>query len=147
VSDANVNQEEISAPRSDWVALLVITTMTTCTKPYDNKTTTRTSFSCKKQEAESQVFYNSSKSDCLQKSVIVAKSKPQINKLTLRLPISKEQKPCLIRQIKSNCYTDVTAAIDGQVSKIDIQPGQLVVRTITTSTIMKRGLPILKKRN
>jgi hypothetical protein len=57
-----------------------------------------------KQEAESQVriLQQAAKATAFQKSVIVANQKPQINKLTLRLPISKEPKPCLIRQIKSN---------------------------------------------
>jgi membrane fusion protein (multidrug efflux system) len=38
-------------------------------------------------------------------------------------------------------YTAITAAIDGQVSKIDIQPGQLVQpgQSFLSSTTMKLG--------
>jgi membrane fusion protein (multidrug efflux system) len=69
-----------------------------------------------KQEAETQVriLQQQQKASSFQKSVIEAKSK-----------VSSKQTE--VEAAKLNLtYTVVTAAIDGQVSKVDIQPGQLV---------------------
>jgi membrane fusion protein (multidrug efflux system) len=62
-------------------------------------------------------------SQCFSKSVVVAKSKATDKQTDVADANIKELKHCLTRNLS---YTAITAAIDGQVSKIDIQPGQLV---------------------
>jgi membrane fusion protein (multidrug efflux system) len=81
-----------------------------------------------KQEAESQVriLQQQEKSSSYQKSVIVAKSKVS-NKQTEVAAANIKRANAMLEAAKLNLsYTVITAAIDGQVSKIDIQPGQLV---------------------
>ena len=81
-----------------------------------------------KQEAESQVriLQQQQKASAYQKSVIVAKSKAS-DKMTEVAAANIKKAQALLDAAKLNLsYTVITAAIDGQVSKIDIQPGQLV---------------------
>ena len=81
-----------------------------------------------KQEAENQVriLQQQQKASAFQKSVIVAKSKAS-DKLTEVAAANIKRAQALLDAANLNIsYTVITAAIDGQVSKIDIQPGQLV---------------------
>ncbi len=81
-----------------------------------------------KQEAESQVrtLQQQEKSSVYQKSVLVAKSKVT-DKQTEVAAANIKKSNAMLETAKLNLsYTVITAAIDGQVSKIDIQPGQLV---------------------
>jgi membrane fusion protein (multidrug efflux system) len=55
----------------------------------------------------------------------VAKSKATDKQTDVADANIKELKHCLTPMLNLS-YTAITAAIDGQVSKIDIQPGQLV---------------------
>ncbi|WP_281322389.1 HlyD family secretion protein [Flavobacterium aestivum] len=81
-----------------------------------------------KQEAENQVriLQQQQKASAYQKSVIEAKSRVT-NKQTEVAAANIKKAKALLEVAQLNLtYTVVTAAIDGQVSKIDIQPGQLV---------------------
>ncbi|MBF4472548.1 HlyD family secretion protein [Flavobacterium sp. HJJ] len=81
-----------------------------------------------KQEAESQVriLEQQQKASSYQKSAIEAKSRVS-DKQTLVAAANIKKAKALLEAAQLNLtYTVVTAAIDGQVSKIDIQPGQLV---------------------
>jgi membrane fusion protein (multidrug efflux system) len=81
-----------------------------------------------KQEAESQltILKNQQKASNFQKSVIVAKSNVS-NKQTEVAAANIKRAQAMLDAAKLNLdYTVVTASIDGQVSKIAIQPGQLV---------------------
>lgn len=81
-----------------------------------------------KQEAESQVriLQQQEKASAYQKTVIEAKSRVS-NKQTQVAAANINKAKALLEAAQLNLtYTVVTAAIDGQVSKIDIQPGQLV---------------------
>lgn len=81
-----------------------------------------------KQEAESQlrILQQQQKASAYQKSVIVAKSNVS-NKQTDVASANIKRAEAMLAAAKLNLsYTVVTAAIDGQVSKIAIQPGQLV---------------------
>ena len=81
-----------------------------------------------KQEAENQVriLQQQQKASAFQKSVIIAKSKAS-DKLTEVAAANIKRAQALLDAANLNIsYTVITAATDGQVSKIDIQPGQLV---------------------
>ena len=81
-----------------------------------------------KQEAETQVriLQEQQKASSYQKSVIEAKSRVS-NKQTEVASANIKRAKAQLEAAKLNLtYTVVTAAIDGQVSKVDIQPGQLV---------------------
>jgi membrane fusion protein (multidrug efflux system) len=81
-----------------------------------------------KLEAESQVrvLEQQQKATAFQKSVIVANSKVSGKQTDVAAANIKRAKALLDSANLNLSYTAVTAAIDGQVSKIDIQPGQLV---------------------
>ncbi|WP_413997778.1 HlyD family secretion protein [Flavobacterium sp. W1B] len=81
-----------------------------------------------KQEAETQVriLQQQQKASAYQKSVIVAKSKASDKLTEVAAANIKRAQALLDAAILNLSYTVITAAIDGQVSKIDIQPGQLV---------------------
>ncbi|MGO4819750.1 HlyD family secretion protein [Flavobacterium sp. W22_SRS_FP1] len=81
-----------------------------------------------KQEAESQVrvLEQQQKATAFQKSVIVANSKVSDKQTDVAAANIKRAKALLDSANLNLTYTAITAAIDGQVSKIDIQPGQLV---------------------
>lgn len=81
-----------------------------------------------KQEAENQVriLQQQQKASSYQKSAIIAKSNVS-NKQTQVAAANIKRAQAQLDAAKLNLsYTVITAAIDGQVSKIDIQPGQLV---------------------
>ncbi|KFF19562.1 HlyD family secretion protein [Flavobacterium hydatis] len=81
-----------------------------------------------KQEAENQVriLQQQEKASAYQKSVIQAKSKATDKQTEVAAANIKKAKTLLDVAHLNLSYTVVTAAIDGQVSKVDIQPGQLV---------------------
>jgi membrane fusion protein (multidrug efflux system) len=81
-----------------------------------------------KQEAESQVriLQQQEKASSYQKSAIIAKSKVSDKQTEVAAANIKKAKAQLESAKLNLSYTTVTAAIDGQISKIDIQPGQLV---------------------
>lgn len=81
-----------------------------------------------KQEAENQVriLQQQEKASSYQKSVIEAKSRVSNIQTEVAAANIKRAKTLLEVAELNLTYTAVTAAIDGQVSKIDIQPGQLV---------------------
>ena len=81
-----------------------------------------------KLEAESQVrvLQQQQRATAFQKSVIVAKSKVSDKQTEVAAANIKRAQAILDAAKLNLSYTAVTAAINGQVSKIDIQPGQLV---------------------
>ncbi len=98
---------------------------------YKNHSITKQQFElalAAKQEAESQlrILQDQQKASAFQKSVIVARSKVS-NKQSEVASANIKRAEAMLETAKLNLgYTVVTAAIDGQVSKIAIQPGQLV---------------------
>lgn len=98
---------------------------------YKNHSITKQQFEqalAAKQEAESQlrILQDQQKASSFQKSVIIAKSKVS-NKQSEVAAANIKRAEAMLEAAKLNLsYTVVTAAIDGQVSKIAIQPGQLV---------------------
>ena len=81
-----------------------------------------------KQEAETQVriLQQQEKASSFQKSVIEAKSKVSNKQTDVAAANIKRAQAQLETAQLNLTYTVITAAIDGQVSKVDIQPGQLV---------------------
>lgn len=98
---------------------------------YKNHSITKQQFEqalAAKQEAESQlkILQDQQKASAFQKSVIIAKSKVT-NKQSEVASANIKRAEAMLEAAKLNLsYTVVTAAIDGQVSKIALQPGQLV---------------------
>ena len=98
---------------------------------YKNHSITKQQFEqalAAKQEAESQlrILQDQKKASSFQKSVIIAKSKVS-NKQSEVASANIKRAEAMLEAAKLNLsYTVVTAAIDGQVSKITIQPGQLI---------------------
>lgn len=98
---------------------------------YKNHSITKQQFEqslAAKQEAESQlrILQQQQKASTFQKSVIVAKSNVS-NKQTEVAAANIKRAQAMLDAAKLNLdYTIITASIDGQVSKISIQPGQLV---------------------
>lgn len=98
---------------------------------YKNHTITKQQYEqalATKQEAESQlrVLQQQQRASSFQKSVIEAKSKVSDKQTEVAAANIKRAQAVLDAAKLNLTYTVVTAAIDGQVSKIDIQPGQLV---------------------
>ncbi|MCW2120584.1 HlyD family secretion protein [Flavobacterium sp. 7A] len=81
-----------------------------------------------KQEAENQIkiLEQQQKASSFQKSVSQANSKVSDKQTEVAAANIKKAKSMLETAQLNLTYTVITAAIDGQVSKIDIQPGQLV---------------------
>jgi membrane fusion protein (multidrug efflux system) len=81
-----------------------------------------------KDEAENQVrvLEQQQRASSYQKSVIESKSKASDKQTEVAAANIKKAKTMLDVAHLNLSYTVVTAAIDGQVSKVDIQPGQLV---------------------
>jgi len=98
---------------------------------YKNRSITKQQFEqaeATKLEAESQlrILQQQEKASSYQKSVIIAKSNVS-NKQTEVAAANINRAKTALDAAKLNLdYTVVTASIDGQVSKINIQPGQLV---------------------
>ena len=98
---------------------------------YKNHTITKQQYEqalAAKQEAESQVrvLQQQERASAFQKSVIEAKSNVSEKQTEVAAANIKKAKAMLDAAKLNLTYTVITAAIDGQVSKIDIQPGQLV---------------------
>jgi membrane fusion protein (multidrug efflux system) len=131
VSDANVQ----SASGNIETAKIRLGRATSDFNRYDNlyksHTITKQQYEqalATKQEAESQlrILQQQQKASSFQKSVVVAKSKVS-DKQTDVASANIKRAQAMLNAAKLNLtYTVITAAIDGQVSKIDIQPGQLV---------------------
>ncbi len=81
-----------------------------------------------KQEAESQlrILQEQQKASSFQKSAIIAKSNVSSKQTEVAAANIKRAQAMLDASKLNLNYTVVTASIDGQVSKISIQPGQLV---------------------
>lgn len=81
-----------------------------------------------KQEAETQVriLETQQKASSFQKNAIEAKSKASDKQTEVAAANIKRAQTMLDVANLNLTYTVVTAAIDGQISKVDIQPGQLV---------------------
>ncbi len=81
-----------------------------------------------KQEAENQVriLQQQEKASSFQKTAVVAKSKVSDKQAEVAAANIKKAKAQLDAAKLNLSYTVVTAAIDGQVSKIEIQAGQLI---------------------
>jgi membrane fusion protein (multidrug efflux system) len=81
-----------------------------------------------KEEAENQVrvLEQQQRASSYQKTVIESKSKASDKQTEVAAANIKKAKTMLDVAHLNLSYTVVTAAIDGQVSKVDIQPGQLV---------------------
>ncbi|GIZ10480.1 HlyD family secretion protein [Flavobacterium sp. UMI-01] len=81
-----------------------------------------------KQEAENQVsiLEQQQKASAYQKTATQAKSKVSDKQTDVAAANIKRAKAQLESARLNKSYTVITAAIDGQVSKIDLQPGQLV---------------------
>ena len=98
---------------------------------YKNHSITKQQFEqslAAKQEAESQlrILQQQQKASSYQKSVIVAKSNVS-NKQTEVAAANVQRAQAMVDAAKLNvAYTIVTASVDGEVSKVGIQPGQLV---------------------
>ena len=98
---------------------------------YTNHSITKQQFEqalAAKQEAESQlrILQDQQKASKYQKSVIVAKSNVSSKQTEVAAANIKRAQAMLDAATLNLDYTVVTASIDGQVSKVSIQPGQLV---------------------
>lgn len=98
---------------------------------YKNRSITKQQYEqalATKQEAESQlrVLQQQERASNFQKSVIEAKSKVSSKQSEVAAAQIKRAQALLDAAKLNLTYTVVTAAMNGQVSKIDIQPGQLV---------------------
>jgi membrane fusion protein (multidrug efflux system) len=98
---------------------------------YKNHSITKQQFEqaeAAKQEAESQlrILQQQERASASQKSVVIAKSEVS-SKQTDVAAANVKRSQALLEAAKLNLdYTVVTASIDGQVSKINIQPGQYI---------------------
>ena len=98
---------------------------------YKNHSITKQQFEqalAAKQEAESQlrILQDQQKASSFQKSVIIAKSKVSSKQTEVAAANIKRAQAMLDAAQLNLDYTVVTASIDGQVSKIALQEGQLV---------------------
>lgn len=98
---------------------------------YKNHSITKQQFEqalAAKQEAESQlrILHDQQKASSFQKSVIIAKSKVSSKQTEVAAANIKRAQAMLDAAQLNLDYTVVTASIDGQVSKIALQEGQLV---------------------
>lgn len=98
---------------------------------YKNRSITKQQFEqaeAAKLEAESQlrILQQQEKASNYQKSVIIAKSNVSSKQTEVAAANINRAKTALDAARLNLDYTVVTASIDGQVSKINIQPGQLV---------------------
>lgn len=131
VSDANVKSATGNIQTAKIKLGLATNDFNRYSNLYQNHTITKQQYEqalAAKQEAENQVriLEQQQKASAFQKSVIQAKSVVS-NKETDVASANIKRAQALLESAKLNLsYTVITAAIDGQVSKIDIQPGQLV---------------------
>lgn len=131
VSDANVQSANGSIESAKIKLGLATNDFNRYSNLYKNHTITKQQYEqalAAKQEAENQVriLQQQQKASSFQKSVNQAKSKVSDKQTEVAASNIKRAKALLEVAQLNLTYTVVTAAIDGQVSKIDIQPGQLV---------------------
>ena len=98
---------------------------------YKNHSITKQQFEqaeATKQEAESQlqIIQNQQKASSYQKTVASARNNATTKQLQVAQANIQKNKAMLDAANLNLSYTVVTASIDGQVSSVDIQPGQLV---------------------
>lgn len=131
VSDANVKSAVGNIETAKIKLGLATSDFNRYNNLYKNHTITKQQYEqalATKQEAENQVriLIQQQKATAFQKSVVQAKSNVS-DKQTDVAAANIKRAQALLETAKLNLsYTVITAAIDGQVSKIDIQPGQLV---------------------
>lgn len=131
VSDANVKSAGGNIQNAKIKLGLATNDFNRYSNLYKNHSITKQQYEqalAAKQEAENQVriLQQQERASAFQKSVIQAKSVVS-NKETDVAAANIKRAQALLESAKLNLsYTVITAAIDGQVSKIDIQPGQLV---------------------
>ena len=131
VSDANVQSANGNIESAKIKLGLATNDFNRYSNLYKNHTITKQQYEqalAAKQEAENQVriLQQQQKASSFQKSVNQAKSKVSDKQTEVAASNIKRAKALLEVAQLNLTYTVVTAAIHGQVSKIDIQPGQLV---------------------
>ncbi|WPR71005.1 HlyD family secretion protein [Flavobacterium sp. NG2] len=131
VSDANVQSANGNIESAKIKLGLATNDFNRYSNLYKNHTITKQQYEqalAAKQEAENQVriLQQQQKASSFQKSVNQAKSKVSDKQTEVAAANIKRAKALLETAQLNLSYTVVTAAIDGQVSKIDLQPGQLV---------------------
>lgn len=131
VSDANVKSATGNIESAKIKLGLATNDFNRYSNLYKNHTITKQQYEqalAAKQEAENQVriLQQQQRASAFQKSVTQAKSVVSDKQIDVASANIKRAQ-ALLESAKLNLsYTVITAAIDGQVSKIDIQPGQLV---------------------
>ena len=131
VSDANVKSATGNIESAKIKLGLATNDFNRYSNLYKNHTITKQQYEqalAAKQEAENQVriLQQQQRASTFQKSVTQAKSLVSDKQIDVASANIKKAQ-ALLESAKLNLsYTVITAAIDGQVSKIDIQPGQLV---------------------
>jgi membrane fusion protein (multidrug efflux system) len=131
VSDANVKSAGGNIESAKIKLGLATNDFNRYSNLYKNHTITKQQYEqavAAKQEAENQVriLQQQERASSFQKSVIQAKSVVSKKETDVASANIKRAQALLESAELNLSYTVVTAAIDGQVSKIDIQPGQLV---------------------
>lgn len=131
VSDANVKSAGGNIESAKIKLGLATNDFNRYSNLYKNHTITKQQYEqavAAKQEAENQVriLQQQERASSFQKSVIQAKSVVSKKETDVASANIKRAQALLESAELNLSYTIVTAAIDGQVSKIDIQPGQLV---------------------
>jgi membrane fusion protein, multidrug efflux system len=131
VSDANVKSATGNIQSAKIKLGLATNDFNRYSNLYKNHTITKQQYEqalAAKQEAENQVhiLQQQEKASAFQKSVTQAKSIVSDKQIDVASANIKKAQALLASAELNLSYTVVTAAIDGQVSKIDIQPGQLV---------------------
>ncbi len=131
VSDANVKSATGNIQSAKIKLGLATNDFNRYSNLYQNHTITKQQYEqalAAKQEAENQVriLQQQEKASAFQKSVTQAKSVVSDKQIDVASANIKRAQALLKSAELNLSYTIITAAIDGQVSKIDIQPGQLV---------------------
>ncbi|MEO8253630.1 MAG: HlyD family secretion protein [Flavobacterium sp.] len=131
VSDANVKSAGGNIESAKIKLGLATNDFNRYSNLYKNHTITKQQYEqaqATKQEAENQVriLKQQERASSFQKSVIQAKSVVSKKEIDVASANIKRAQALLESAQLNLTYTVITAAIDGQVSKIDIQPGQLV---------------------
>ncbi|MFC5682981.1 HlyD family secretion protein [Flavobacterium sp. MAHUQ-51] len=131
VSDANVKSATGNIQTAKIKLGLATNDFNRYSNLYKNHTITKQQYEqalAAKQEAENQVriLEQQQRATAFQKSVTQAKSVVSDKQIDVASANIKKAQALLETAKLNLSYTVVTAAMDGQVSKIDLQPGQLV---------------------
>ncbi|MDR7210417.1 HlyD family secretion protein [Flavobacterium piscis] len=131
VSDANVKSASGSIESAKIRLKQITSDYNRYSNLYKSHTITKQQYEkalASKDEAENQVriLEQQQRASSYQKSVIESKSRASDKQTEVAAANIKRAKTMLEVAKLNLTYTIVTAAIDGQVSKVDIQPGQLV---------------------